>query len=76
LQNLEDAQQKLLVEVTKDQKLQKTETVDKSKLPSKSELAEIIKTEKEIQKLEDNHSKVLESVTKGEKKIKKSNNRR
>jgi len=42
---------KVLEDVTKDQKLKKAETVDKSKLPEKEELAAQIKAEKQSKKL-------------------------
>jgi len=59
---------KVLDDVTKEQKLKKAETVDKTVLPDKKELTSQIKAEKEAQVIDDAHSKVLEDVSKGEKK--------
>jgi ribosomal protein L10 len=63
---------KVLGDVTKDQKLKKTETVDKYKLPDKDELKNQIKSEKQGQAIDDAHTKVIADVSKKEKKLKKA----
>jgi len=67
-----DDRSKVLTDVTKDQKLKKAETVDKSKLPDKAELTAQIKAEKQGKKIDDAQSAVIADVTKGEKKLKKA----
>jgi len=62
---------KVLGDVTKEQKLKKAETVDKSKLPEKEALKAQIKSEKQGQAIDDAHAKVLAEVPK-EKKLKKA----
>jgi len=61
----------VLEDITKEAKLKKTETKDKTALPDKKELAAQIKDEKQSQAVEDNTAKVLADVSKGEKKLKK-----
>jgi len=63
---------KVLVDVTKDQKLKKAETVDKTVLPEKKELTSQIKAEKQAQVIDDARTGVLADVSKGEQKLKKT----
>jgi len=63
---------KVLGDVTKEQKLKKAETVDKSKLPDKDELKAQIKSEKQGKAIDETQAKVLADVAKKEKKLKKA----
>jgi len=63
---------KVLGDVTKDQKLKKAETVDKSKLPDKDELKTQIKSEKQGKAIDEAQAAVLSDVSKQEKKLKKA----
>jgi len=53
--------------VKEDYSLKKTETVDKTKLPEKSKLANQIKEEKESARIDDQQSKILADVVKDQK---------
>jgi len=58
---IDSAHEKVLADVTKDHKLQKTTTVDKSQV-SKEELKKQIKSEKQEQKREGDFNQVLNDI--------------
>jgi len=60
----------VLADVVKDQKLIKSETVDKTKLASKEELQAQIKSEKQDQQREAAHTQLLDNISEGDYRLK------